>query len=118
MIVARRVYLYGIAFATIWMLVNGLAGLLQVALLAVVQAFVGPNVVAPGNGFADQVSFYGALTGIGLVVWLIHWGLIIRAATRDPIGECRSALRKLYLYGVLLVGGLIFVFQFRQLLID
>jgi hypothetical protein len=118
MIVARRVYLYGIAFATIWMLVNGLAGLLQVALVVLVQAVIAPNVIAPGNGFTDEVSFYGALTGIGLVTWIVHWGLAIRAATRDPLDECRSALRKLYLYGVLFVGGLIFLYQFRQLVVD
>lgn len=118
MIVARRVYLYGIAFATIWMLVNGLAGLLEVALAAIVEATIGPFAAVGGSDLADRVSFYGALTGIGLVTWIIHWGLAARAVARDPVGECRSALRKLYLYGVLLVGGLILTFQLRQLLID
>ena len=118
MIVARRVYQYGIAFATIWMLVNGLAGLLEVALEAIVEAMVGPITIVPGSGLADMVSFYGALTGIGLVVWIIHWGLATRAVARDPVGESRSALRKLYLYGYLLVGGLILTFQLRQLVMD
>ena len=118
MIVARRVYLYGIAFATIWMLVNGLAGLLEVALEAIAQSGIETITVTPGSGLADRVSFYGALTGIGLVVWLIHWGLAARTVSREPLVETRSALRKLYLYGFLLVGGLILTFQFRELLID
>ena len=118
MIVARRVYLYGIAFATVWMLVNGLAGLLEVALEAVAQAVVGPVTIVPGSGLADMVSFYGALTGIGLVTWIIHWGLVVRGVGRDPVAETRSAIRKLYLYGVLLIGGLILIFEFRQVLID
>src|SRR5688572_27525887 len=118
MIVARRVYQYGIAFATIWMLVNGLAGLLEVALEAIVETMVSPITIVPGSGLADMVSFYGALTGIGLVVWVIHWGLATRAVARDPVGECRSALRKLYLYGYLLVGGLILTFQMRRLVMD
>jgi hypothetical protein len=118
MIVARRVYVYGIAFATLWMLVNGLAGLLEVALEAIVQATVDTLTIEQGSGLADRVSFYGALTGIGLVVWLIHWGLATRSVARDPHGETRSALRKLYLYGMVLVGGLVLVFRGRTLLID
>jgi len=118
MIVARRVYVYGIAFATVWMLVNGLAGLLEVALEAIVQSVIETLTITQGSGLADKVSFYGALTGIGLVVWLIHWVLAARALARDPHAETRSALRKLYLYGILLVGGLILVFQGRELLID
>jgi Domain of unknown function (DUF5671) len=118
MIVARRVYLYGIAFATVWMLVNGLAGLLEVALEAIVEGVLGPFVTVGGSDLANRVSFYGALTGLGLVTWIIHWGLAGRAVARDPVDECRSALRKLYLYGVVLVGGLILTYQLRQLVID
>jgi hypothetical protein len=118
MIVARRVYLYGIAFATVWMLVNGLAGLLEVALEAIVEGVLGPFATVGGSDLANRVSFYGALTGLGLVTWIIHWGLIRRAVAREPVDESRSALRKLYLYGVVLVGGLILTYQLRQLLID
>jgi hypothetical protein len=118
MIVARRVYLYGIAFAAIWMLIDGIAGLLQVALEAIVEAALGPFLSVGPSNVADQVSFYGALTGIGLVVWAIHWGLAARTVARDPVVECRSAIRKLYLYGLLLVGGLLLTFHLRELIGD
>src|SRR5438067_2136186 len=106
MLVARRVYVYGIAFAALWMLINGLAGLLQAALEAIVTAIIGPVATIGTSNLTDRVSFYGALTAIGLVTWTIHWGLAGRALRHDPVGERRSATRKLYLYGILLSGGL------------
>ena len=118
MIVARRVYLYAIAFAAIWVLINGIAGLLEVALEAIVEAALGPFLSVGSDNLTDRVSFYGALTGIGLVVWAIHWGLAARAVARDPRSEQGSAIRKLYLYGFLLVGGLVLTFQLRKLLGD
>jgi hypothetical protein len=116
MIVARRVYLYGIAFAALWMLVNGIGGLLQVALEAIVEAALGPFNHAASSEIANRVSLYGALTGIGLVTWTIHWWLVARSVARDPCGESGSAIRKLYLYGFLLSGGLYMTFDLRQFL--
>ncbi len=118
MIVARRVYVYGIAFATIWMLVNGLAGLFEVALEAIAVATIPAPASIGSSDLPERVSFYGALTGIGLVTWMIHWGLAARAVSRDGAVERRSAIRKLYLYGVLLVGGLLLTFNLRRLLVD
>lgn len=118
MIVVRRVYLYGIAFAALAMLVGGLAGLLEVLFEAVAEALLPPQASLGASDFANRVSFAGALTGIGLVTWIIHWGLAGRAVARDPAGERRSAIRKLYLYGVLLVGGLVLLFEARGLLFD
>jgi hypothetical protein len=118
MVVARRVYLYGIAFATVWMLVNGLAGLLDVALQALVESAVGPSATIVTSNLRDRVSFDGALTGLGLVTWVIHWGLAARALRRAPVDEARSPLRKVYLYGFVLVGGLVLAYQLHRLLAD
>ena len=118
MIVARRVYLYGIAFASIWMLVNGVAGLLEIVLTALFEAIIGPLQTIGESSLANEVSFAGALTGIGLIVWIIHWGLALRATSQDELPERRSAIRKLYLYGVLFIGGLVLVYQLRTLIID
>ena len=65
MIVARRVYQYGIAFATVWTIVVGLSGLLEVALEAVAESAAGPFVTSGRLVYADRVSYFGALTGIG-----------------------------------------------------
>jgi hypothetical protein len=59
MIVARRVYLYGIAFATVWMLVNGLAGLLEVALEAIVEGVLGPFATVGGSDSSPGSSTGG-----------------------------------------------------------
>ncbi|MFN8634170.1 MAG: DUF5671 domain-containing protein [Chloroflexota bacterium] len=118
MIVARRVYQYGIAFATVWTIVVGLSGLLEVALEAVAESAAGPFVTSGRLVYADRVSYFGALTGIGLLFWTIHWLLAARAVRRDEIVERRSAVRKLYLYGVLFVGGLILTFAVDRLLED
>lgn len=118
MIVARRVYLYGIAFASIWMLVNGVAGLLEIVLTALFEAIIGPLQTIGESTLTNEVSFAGALTGIGLLVWIIHWGLAARATARDETTERRSAIRKLHLYSVLFVGGMVLVFQLRVLAID
>jgi hypothetical protein len=118
MVVARRVYLYGIAFATVWMLINGLSGLLEVALQAVVDGLTGPTATVMTSNLRDRVSLNAALAGIGLVTWVIHWGLASRALRRAPTDEARSPLRKIYLYGFLLVGGLVLAFQLHLLLDD
>lgn len=118
MIVARRVYQYGIAFAALWMLINGLAGLLEVVFESVAEALVPPTISMGSVDLAERVSLYGSLTGIGLLVWVIHWWLASRAVRSDPATERRSAIRKLYLYGMLLVGGMVLLFQVRRLLFD
>jgi len=119
MIVARRVYLYAIAFAGLGMLVGALRELLEIVLEAVVTLVYGP---LPSVGRAitpDRVSFASAVGIIGLVAWLVHWGLAARAV-RGPDGdaETRSTIRKLYLYAVLLVGGLTLTFALRSLVED
>jgi hypothetical protein len=118
---ARRVYLYAIAFVAIGVLLTGLAGLLQVALQVLVEALAPPLVAVGRRDLRGDVSFSGALTAAGLLVWLIHWWLADRAV-RQPgdagLAERGSALRRLYLYGALLVGGLILLFALRELATD
>lgn len=119
MIVARRVYLYAIAYASLAMLIGGLEGILEVVLESVVEAVFGPFTSVGSDSNVDRLSFSSAVGGIGLVAWAIHWGLAVRAA-HGPSGpeERRSGIRKLYLYAVLLVGGLVLMFALRGLLAD
>jgi hypothetical protein len=82
-LIARRVYLYAIAFVAVGVLLTGLAGLLQVALQALVEV-LGPPIAAVGRrDLRGDVSFSGALTATGLLVWLIHWWLADRAVRRE-----------------------------------
>jgi hypothetical protein len=117
MAVARRVYLYGIALVALGMLVGGLAALLELVLEALAERLAGPF-ASVGGDLADRVSFAGALVGIGLVAWSLHWWLAERPVRRGEAAERRSAVRKLYLYLVLFVGGLVLTFAARDLLAD
>src|SRR4051812_19838730 len=105
MAVTRRVYLYGIALVALGMLVAGLVGLLQIVLEAMVRAGQ-PAVAGAGDDpIRNRVSFASTLTAIGLVAWLIHWGLAdrpVRQGGAASVSERASAIRKLFLYLVLL----------------
>jgi hypothetical protein len=119
--VARRVYLFLIAFVALGVLVTGLTGLAEVAVLAIAERML-PALVEVGQpDVRGRVSFSGALGAIGLVTWLIHWWLADRPVRRggaDGASERTSAMRKLFLYAVLLVGGLILLFALRALVED
>src|SRR5688500_4178351 len=121
MAAARRVYLFLIAFVALGVLVTGLTGLAEVAVLAIVERVL-PALVEVGQpDVRERVSFSGALGAIGLVTWLIHWWLADRPVRRggpEGASERASAMRKLFLYAVLLVGGLILLFASRALVED
>ena len=118
MAVARRVYLYAIALVALGMLVGGLDELLELALEIVAEAAVGPFASLDDTSLRGRVSYAGALIGIGLVGWLIHWWLAERPVRRGDDVERRSGIRKLFLYLALFVGGLVLVFSARQLIAD
>lgn len=109
MAIARRVYLYGIAFIALGMLVWGLRGLLESVLSTALAAAISGPVSVGEDPLRGRISSSGSLAAIGLVAWLIHWGLADRTARRDSVAgltERRSAIRKLFLYGALALGSL------------
>ncbi|MDP8924959.1 MAG: DUF5671 domain-containing protein, partial [Chloroflexota bacterium] len=118
MAVARRVYLYGIALVALGMLVAGLAGLVEIALEVVAETALGPFAGVDEDNLRGRVSYSGALVGIGLVAWLIHWWLAERPVRRGDDVERRSGVRKLFLYLVLFVGGLVLALSARQLIAE
>ncbi len=111
--VARRVYFYGVAFASLVMLAIGLNGLGELLLdrLAGVLPGAGQTVSRPLSELTQSV----ALVLVGLPVWLLHWRLAQRAAEREE-GEREAALRRLYLYAVLLTFALRWAFSANELL--
>lgn len=119
--VARRVYLYAIALIALGVLVTGLAGLLQVAIEAVVERLTPPVTAVGVSDIRGRISFSGALTAAGLAVWLIHWLLAERPVRRggpEGLAERGAALRRLYVYAALGVGGVILTFALRFLVSD
>ena len=119
--IAARVYLYGIALVGLGMLVVGASGLLTLALETVVQAVAAPPVTIGGSDVRSRASLSGALTLIGLVAWLVHWGLAERATRRPDLAglaERQSAIRKLFLYLALALGGITLTFASAAVVSD
>jgi hypothetical protein len=119
MIVARRVYLYVIALASLGMLVAGVATLIEIVLESLAERALGATVLTGHEVWIRRVSFATATGIFGLAAWAIHWGLAVRAANGpDGVAERRSGIRKLYLYGALLIGGLWIMYAIADLISD
>jgi hypothetical protein len=102
--IARRIYLYLVAFISLQMLLAGASNLLR--LLAEI-AFNLPQPLYSSDRYTrDQLSLWGAVLLVGAAVWSVHWLLIRRAIAADPSVEERSTVwRKLFLYAILLVAS-------------
>lgn len=95
MTATRRIYIYLVTFAALGTLALGVANLLR----ALLEAWVGAVSAASAGYLQDQVSLWGAAALVGLPIWFVHWTWAQRLS-RDP-AERSSALRRLFLYGVL-----------------
>ena len=111
--VARRVYFYGVAFASLVMLAIGLNGLGEILLdrLAGVLPGAGQEVSRPLSELTQSV----ALVLVGLPVWLLHWRLAQRAAEREE-GEREALCAGCTFYAVLLTFALRWAFSANELL--
>jgi hypothetical protein len=101
--VVRRLYFYGVAFASLIMLAIGLSGLGGVLVDFLVPRAGRPDAVVAG--LRSAVTQNAAFVLVGLPVWLLHWRLAQGAAGRDA-EERGAALRRLFLYAVLLTFAL------------
>jgi hypothetical protein len=120
MLRVRRLYFYLVCYLSLSMLLTGLATLLHVLLEQIVAGDAGsvlPGALTGRDQFREQTAFGIALTVIGLPVWLLHWRSV-QGWLRGPRGEDerRSALRRLYLYGVLATTALAAYVAARDLL--
>ncbi len=99
-----RLYLYVAAFAGAMLLLFGTAGLIRL----IVDALLGTGViVASANWWIDPLTTGIALVVVGLLAWGIHWSYslhLLRAGDWRAESEQRSALRRVYLYAIVLVG--------------
>lgn len=122
MLIVRRVYLYTIALIALGMLVSGLDGLLTGSVLSLLLRLAPQSLVIIDWGEpAARVSLAAAFAIIGLATWLIHWipaERLVRvdgAAGREERG---AAIRRLFLYVALFIGGIILSLTFGHLVRD
>jgi hypothetical protein len=106
----RRLYFYLVCYASLSMLLSGLAISIRVILeqaLGVGSSGVLFGFFSGREQFREQTALGIALVAIGLPVWLLHWralqGWLRGASGRD---ERRAALRRLYVYAVLATTAL------------
>ncbi len=112
----RRIYHYALAavgLALLWLgMVDSLRALLDVAFT--------PSPVAGANAiWAEALATGLSLLAVGAPIWALHWRTVQRIAHgADAAGEAErsSAPRKVYLYGVALVGALLILFDLSQVL--
>ncbi|MEO6796311.1 MAG: DUF5671 domain-containing protein [Candidatus Dormibacter sp.] len=109
--IQRRLYLYIVAAVSLGMLLVGLGNLGTTTLNAVLRA------PSTGTVVKDAIAGFGAVTLVGLPVWLLHWTIAQRLAGRHP-DERASALRRLYLYLVLAATAVAAAIVLRGLLED
>lgn len=96
-----RVYDYlvsGVALATV-------AGALTTLIVAVFSVFGSEDVVAGGDSDVNIVITAVTLLIVGAPLWAIAWNRAQRAFAASPEEEGSSSPRRIYLFGVLGVGG-------------
>ncbi len=106
----RRLYYYAVAATGLLLLWIGLVDLLR-ALLD--YLLIGGQSVEKGFR-AYQLSSGLSLIVVGAPVWSLHWRTTQRAAVQDnETGRAERASwpRRLYLYGIALVGALLILFE-------
>lgn len=116
----RRLYFYLVLYVSLSMLLAGMATLVRVLLeqlLGVTSSGIGFDIFQGREQFREQTALGIALAAVGLPVWLLHWRAV-RGWLAGPEGadDRASALRRLYLHGVLLMTALTAYWAGRDLL--
>ncbi len=109
----RRLYYYAVAATGLLLLWIGLVDLVR-ALLDL--AIIGSTSVEEGFR-AYQFSSGVSLIAVGAPVWSLHWRAAQRVAEQDNEtgrAERTSWPRRVYLYGIALVGALLILFELAQ----
>ena len=95
----RRLYYYGLSFVALMVAATGIILLVDY----VADRLFGPKVLADGE---IQLALGLALTLVGTPIWFLHWVLAQRAI-RQFLGETRGLSRRVYLYLVLGISGVL-----------
>lgn len=106
----RRLYYYLVAAAGLGMVWFGLVELVQMVLDVV---GISGLTTSGGRVWVDPLANGLSLLAVGAPIWAAHWRTVQQVARRDDAGglaERASLPRRVYLYGVLLVGALMILF--------
>jgi hypothetical protein len=110
----RRVYYYLMAATGLALLWVGSVELLHALLDTLLTGLAGPV-----NIWHEPLANGLSLLAVGAPIWALHWRSVQRVAGQaDAAGrdERDALMRKIYLYGVALVGALIILFQLAQVI--
>jgi hypothetical protein len=110
----RRVYYYLMAATGLALLWAGCVELLHVALDAVLTSAAGT-----GDVWHEPLATGLSLLAVGAPIWALHWRSVqhvARQASDAGAAERNALMRKIYLYGVALIGALILLFQLAQVI--
>jgi hypothetical protein len=108
----RRLYYYAVAATGLTLLWFGAVNILQTGLDWLLV--VGPR---EGRFWAEPLATGLSLLAVGVPVWSIHWRAAQTQARRSDaqgMEERASLPRRIYLYGVALVGALLILFYLAQ----
>src|ERR671917_636214 len=112
MAVARRAYLYVMAFAGLMAVLYAAAGMLA---LIVSWLTLRSSTLLGAGDLRERASLYLAALVVGLPIWLGHWLLAQRLVERAP--EERAALeRRLFLAAVFAVTAVVALFALHRVL--
>ena len=101
----RRLYVYLAAFVALGMVVFGLANLLRLLLDTLTGVGDDGSLFFSGDdSVRRQLALFGAVTAVGLPVWLVHWGMAERAARDNDDGGAERASDERRFFLAVLVG--------------
>lgn len=110
----RRIYFYLMAAVGLALLWVGLVELLHALLDTLLTGLAGPTDI-----WHEPLANGLSLLAVGAPIWALHWRSVQRVAgqtTGDGSAERDALMRKIYLYGVALIGALIILFQLAQVI--
>ncbi|MEX1021081.1 MAG: DUF5671 domain-containing protein [Litorilinea sp.] len=109
----RRVYYYSVAFTGLILLWFGAVEIVQAGLD---RLFITPS-ASTADFWIDGLARGISLLSVGAPVWAFHWRVVERVARRrDETGRMErvSGPRRVYLYGVALIGALLILVFLAQ----
>ena len=110
----RRIYFYLMAAVGLALLWVGLVELLHALLDTLLTGMSGS-----GDIWHEPLANGLSLLAVGAPIWALHWRSVqhvARQANAAGSAERDALMRKIYLYGVALIGALIILFQLAQVI--